>query len=79
MYDNSGETDKEVLLQSALLLSFWHSEKDSHSQPWYWSGKSTPSGDYLTRSRSILRWLRLHLFSAISLCLLFFRVSGNRY
>jgi hypothetical protein len=39
MYDNSGETDKEVLLQAALLLSFWHSEKDSHSQPWYWSGE----------------------------------------
>ncbi|KAH6625113.1 fungal-specific transcription factor domain-containing protein [Boeremia exigua] len=38
MYDNSGETNKEVLLQSALLLSFWHSESDSHSQPWYWSG-----------------------------------------
>lgn len=39
MYDNSGETDKELLLQAALLLSFWHSERDSHSQPWYWSGK----------------------------------------
>lgn len=39
MYDNSGETDKAVLLQAALLLSFWHSERDSHSQPWYWSGK----------------------------------------
>ncbi|KZM27311.1 DNA binding [Ascochyta rabiei] len=38
MYDNSGETDKEVLLQAALLLSFWHSDRDSHSQPWYWSG-----------------------------------------
>ena len=38
MYDNGGETDKEVLLQAALLLSFWHSEKDSHSEPWLWSG-----------------------------------------
>ncbi|KAF9692734.1 hypothetical protein EKO04_008966 [Ascochyta lentis] len=38
MYDNSGETDKEALLQAALLLSFWHSDRDSHSQPWYWSG-----------------------------------------
>lgn len=38
MYDNSGETDKEVLLQAALLLSFWHSERDSHTEPWYWSG-----------------------------------------
>ncbi|KAF1924065.1 uncharacterized protein M421DRAFT_425082 [Didymella exigua CBS 183.55] len=38
LYDNTNETNKEVLLQSALLLSFWHSEKDSHSQPWYWSG-----------------------------------------
>ena len=38
MYDNGGETDKLVLLQSALLLTFWHSDKDSPSQPWYWSG-----------------------------------------
>jgi hypothetical protein len=38
MYDNGGVTDKEILLQSALLLSFWHSDKDSQSQPWYWSG-----------------------------------------
>jgi hypothetical protein len=38
MYDNLGVTDKEVLIQVALLLSFWHSDKDSQSQPWYWSG-----------------------------------------
>lgn len=38
MYDSSGETDRTVLLQSALLLAFYHSEKDLHTQPWYWSG-----------------------------------------
>jgi hypothetical protein len=38
MYETSGETDRTVLLQSAILLSFYHSEKDLHTQPWYWSG-----------------------------------------
>lgn len=38
MYDNGNETDKVVLLQSALLMGFWHSERDSHTQPWYWTG-----------------------------------------
>lgn len=38
MYDISGETDRTILLQSALLLGFYHSEKDLHTQPWYWSG-----------------------------------------
>ncbi|KAL6897484.1 fungal-specific transcription factor domain-containing protein [Trichoderma evansii] len=38
MYDNGGETDKVVLLQSALLMGFWHSKWDGHSQPWYWTG-----------------------------------------
>ncbi|KAJ4863563.1 fungal specific transcription factor domain-containing protein [Trichoderma breve] len=38
LYDNGGETDKVVLLQSALLMGFWHSKWDGHSQPWYWIG-----------------------------------------
>lgn len=38
MYETSCETDRTVLLQSAILLSFYHSEKDLHTQPWYWSG-----------------------------------------
>ncbi|KAK2774716.1 hypothetical protein FQN53_003523 [Emmonsiellopsis sp. PD_33] len=38
MYDNSGETDKIVLLQSSLLLGFHHPERDAFSQPWYWTG-----------------------------------------
>ncbi|KAJ6096934.1 hypothetical protein N7486_007680 [Penicillium sp. IBT 16267x] len=38
MYDNGGETDKVVLLQSALLMGFWHSKRDGHAQPWYWLG-----------------------------------------
>jgi hypothetical protein len=33
-----GETDHTVLLQSALLLTFYHSEADTHTQPWYWLG-----------------------------------------
>ncbi|KAL4910973.1 hypothetical protein BDW74DRAFT_172427 [Aspergillus multicolor] len=40
LYSNSGERDKIVLLQASLLLGFWHSEADGHSQPWYWSGVS---------------------------------------
>ncbi|KAL4774361.1 fungal-specific transcription factor domain-containing protein [Aspergillus nidulans var. acristatus] len=40
LYNNSGERDKIVLLQASLLLGFWHSEADEHSQPWYWSGIS---------------------------------------
>lgn len=39
MYSNSNEMDKIVLLQSSLLLGFWHSETD-HVQPWYWTGIS---------------------------------------
>ncbi|KAE8147144.1 C6 transcription factor [Aspergillus avenaceus] len=38
MHHNSGETDNIVLLQSALLLGFYHSEMDLHMQPWYWTG-----------------------------------------
>ncbi|KAM0713380.1 hypothetical protein Q7P37_010342 [Cladosporium fusiforme] len=38
MFDVSGETDRTILLQSSLLLGFYHSEKDLHTQPWYWSG-----------------------------------------
>lgn len=38
MYNNGGESEKIVLLQSSLLLGFWHSEIDGHMQPWYWTG-----------------------------------------
>ncbi|KAB8218256.1 C6 transcription factor [Aspergillus novoparasiticus] len=38
MHHNSGETDNTVLLQSALLLGFYHSEVDLHMKPWYWTG-----------------------------------------
>lgn len=38
MYSNGGELDKVVLLQSALLMGFWHADMDDHSQPWYWTG-----------------------------------------
>ncbi|KAL4786961.1 fungal-specific transcription factor domain-containing protein [Aspergillus varians] len=40
LYNNSGERDKTVLLQSSLMLGFWHSEVDEHAQPWYWTGVS---------------------------------------
>ncbi|EIT78082.1 C6 transcription factor [Aspergillus oryzae 100-8] len=38
MHHISGETDNTVLLQSALLLGFYHSEVDLHMKPWYWTG-----------------------------------------
>lgn len=38
LYDNGSERNKVVLLQSSLLMGFWHSHKDEHAQPWYWSG-----------------------------------------
>lgn len=38
MYNNGGEREKIILLQSSLLLGFWHSELDEHMQPWYWTG-----------------------------------------
>jgi Fungal specific transcription factor domain len=38
MYSNGGERDKIVLLQSSLLMGFWHSDTDEHMQPWYWTG-----------------------------------------
>jgi hypothetical protein len=38
MYSNGGERDKIVLLQSSLLMGFWHSALDEHIQPWYWTG-----------------------------------------
>jgi hypothetical protein len=38
MYDNGGEMDKIVQLQAAVLLGFWHSKNDDHTQPWYWTG-----------------------------------------
>uniref|UniRef100_A0A8H7NHZ0 Xylanolytic transcriptional activator regulatory domain-containing protein n=1 Tax=Bionectria ochroleuca TaxID=29856 RepID=A0A8H7NHZ0_BIOOC len=37
-FNVGGVTDKERLLQSALLLGFWHLDRDSHSQPWHWTG-----------------------------------------
>jgi hypothetical protein len=38
LYENGNERNKIVLLQSSLLLGFWHSEIDDHTQPWYWTG-----------------------------------------
>ncbi|KAF1812114.1 hypothetical protein P152DRAFT_466895 [Eremomyces bilateralis CBS 781.70] len=38
LHHNGGETDQTVLLQSTLLLGFYHSEADTHIQPWHWLG-----------------------------------------
>ncbi|OJJ84168.1 Zn(II)2Cys6 transcription factor [Aspergillus glaucus CBS 516.65] len=38
MYNHT--TDRTTLLQSSLLLGFWHSETDQHAAPWYWTGIS---------------------------------------
>ncbi|KAJ5578146.1 fungal-specific transcription factor domain-containing protein [Penicillium hispanicum] len=38
MYRNGNERNKIVLLQSSLILGFYHSEVNEHGQPWYWTG-----------------------------------------
>ncbi|KAF7561504.1 hypothetical protein G7046_g2639 [Stylonectria norvegica] len=38
LFDISGENDKFVLIQSALLLSFWFDDAEDIKQSWYWSG-----------------------------------------
>lgn len=38
LFDLSGEKDRIVLLQSALLLSFWFDDPEDVKQSWYWSG-----------------------------------------
>ncbi|KAK7403018.1 hypothetical protein QQX98_011218 [Neonectria punicea] len=38
LFDVSGENDKLVLIQSALLLSFWFDDAEDIKQSWYWSG-----------------------------------------
>lgn len=38
MYNNGNERNKIVLLQSSLLIGFWHSDIEEHTQPWYWTG-----------------------------------------
>ena len=38
LFDLSLENDKIVLLQSALLLSFWFNDSEDVMQSWYWTG-----------------------------------------
>lgn len=38
LFDLSVENDKLVLVQSALLLSFWFDDAEDIKQSWYWSG-----------------------------------------
>ncbi|PTB39150.1 uncharacterized protein TrAFT101_008058 [Trichoderma asperellum] len=40
IYNNGGEKNNFILLQGALLLGFWNSEKEDHMQPWHWSGRA---------------------------------------
>ncbi|OQE71575.1 hypothetical protein PENNAL_c0104G01697 [Penicillium nalgiovense] len=54
LYHNGGETDNTVLLQSALLLGFYHSEADTYTRPWFWLGIAI----------SLCQTMGLHRFSA---------------
>lgn len=36
-----------MLLQSSLLMGFWHSDMDEHAQPWYWTGIAINLGQIL--------------------------------
>lgn len=47
MYNNGNERNKIVLLQSSLLMGFWHSDMDEHAQPWYWTGIAISLGQIL--------------------------------
>ncbi|KAJ5928821.1 fungal-specific transcription factor domain-containing protein [Penicillium verhagenii] len=47
MYSNGNERSKVVLLQSSLLMGFWHSDMDEHAQPWYWTGIAINLGQIL--------------------------------
>lgn len=38
LFDLSHESDKVVLVQSALLMSFWFADADDLKQGWYWTG-----------------------------------------
>ena len=38
LFDISHENDKTVLVQSALLISFWYADTDDVKQSWYWTG-----------------------------------------
>ena len=38
LFDLSLENDKIVLIQSALLLSFWFADTEDVKQSWYWTG-----------------------------------------
>ncbi|KAF2633141.1 hypothetical protein BU25DRAFT_405082 [Macroventuria anomochaeta] len=38
LFDLSQENDKIVLVQSALLLSFWFADTEDVKQSWYWTG-----------------------------------------
>jgi hypothetical protein len=71
LFDLTEEKDKVVLVQSALLLSFWFEDGEDVKQSWYWSGiaisvaqtlglhretESSPSDQMLQRSARRLIW-----------------------
>ncbi|KAB8218902.1 fungal-specific transcription factor domain-containing protein [Aspergillus novoparasiticus] len=47
LYNNGNERNKIALLQSSLLMGFWHSDMDEHAQPWYWTGIAINLGQIL--------------------------------
>lgn len=38
LYDLDRGTDKLILIQSVLLLSFWYTDPQDHTGAWYWVG-----------------------------------------
>ncbi|KAF2111094.1 fungal-specific transcription factor domain-containing protein [Lophiotrema nucula] len=53
LFDLSQETDKTVLVQSALLLSFWFVDTEDVKQSWYWTSIAFSIAQTLGLYRSI--------------------------
>ncbi|CAI6341044.1 unnamed protein product [Periconia digitata] len=51
LFDLSEERDKIVLIQSALLLSFWFADFEDVKQSWYWTGVAFAIGQTLGMHR----------------------------
>ena len=82
MHDSGFETDPTVLVQSALLMSFWHPTKGRLSGAWHWTGVAISLSQDLglhlggervpTRQRPLLRriwWCCLLRDHWLSFCL----------
>jgi hypothetical protein len=53
LFDLGQETDKIVLVQSALLLSFWFADTEDIKQSWYWTGIALSIAQTLGLHRSV--------------------------